>query len=350
MELSELLTDCLKSHASDLHLSVDMPPLMRVDGELRPLRPTPLNRKLVSQLLFTVMTDSQKRDLETALEVDFAFEIDGLVRFRANIFWQYRGLSGVFRLLPKHILSLDTLHMSQLKNFTQYRSGLVLVTGPSGSGKSTTLAAMVDEINRREHHHILTLEDPIEFIHHAKKSLISQREVHRHTHSFANALRAALREDPNVILVGELRDLETIRLALTAAETGHLVLATVHTASAAKTIARVISIFPADEQATVRVMLSESLRAVVSQLLLKKHAKPGRLAAQEIMVANTAIRNLIRENKVPQMYSVLQTNRDQGMQTLAMHLRQLVEQKLVSVDEAGKYVHGSNATGLPALS
>ena len=338
MDIKELLACSLKNRASDLHIAAEMPPLIRVDGNLRAMQPQPLSQANVEKSLLAIMTERQRRELDAKLEIDFAFSIDHLSRFRVNVFYQSRGLSGVFRIIPDQIRSLDALHMPTLKKLTEYRNGLVLVTGPTGSGKSTTLAAMIDAINNREYGHILTIEDPIEFLHKSKKSLINQREVHRDSLSFENALRVALREDPDVILVGELRDLETIRLALTAAETGHLVLATLHTSSAAKTIDRIINVFPANEQAMIRTMLSESLCAVISQVLIPQAKGVGRIAAQEIMVCNTAIRHLIRENKVPQMSSVMQTNRAQGMQTLDTHLQQLLQQQLVSREHANRYL------------
>jgi len=285
-------------------------------------------------MMFDIMNDKQRKDFDEFLETDFSFEIPGLSRFRVNIFNQNRGIGGVFRTIPSKILTMDELKCPSIfKDIAEYPRGLVLVTGPTGSGKSTTLAAMMDYRNENEYGHILTIEDPIEFVHESKKCLVSQREVHRDTLGFSEALRSALREDPDIILVGEMRDPETISLALTAAETGHMVFGTLHTSSAAKTIDRVIDVFPAAEKEMVRSMLSESLRAVISQTLLKKTGG-GRVAAHEIMVATAAIRNLIRENKVPQMYSAIQTGSGLGMQTLDQNLLKLVEQGVITKEQA----------------
>lgn len=268
------------------------------------------------------------------MEVDFSFEIPGLARFRVNVFIQNRGIGAVFRTIPSDILSLEQLKAPPIfKDISSFPHGIVLVTGPTGSGKSTTLAAMIDYVNKNFASHILTIEDPIEFVHKPILSLINQREVHRDTKSFNNSLRSALREDPDVILVGELRDLETMRLALTAAETGHLVFGTLHTSSAAKTIDRIIDVFPAEEKEMIRSMLSESLRAVISQTLIK-NTSGGRIAAHEIMLATAAIRNLIREGKIPQMHSVIQTSNQLGMQTLDQNLRQLVDNGVITKESA----------------
>ena len=307
MNIQELLNFSVKSKASDMHLSAGMPPLIRVDGDIRRIDVPSLDHKAVHGLIYEIMNDKQRKNYEKDLECDFSFEIPNLARFRVNAFVQNRGAGAVFRTIPSRILSMEQLGMGEIfKKISEVPRGLVCVTGPTGSGKSTTLAAMVDYINTNHYHHVLTIEDPIEFVHESKKCLINQREVHRDTHGFNEALRSALREDPDIILVGELRDLETIRLALTAAETGHLVFGTLHTTSAAKTIDRVVDVFPAAEKAMVRSMLSESLQAVVSQALLKK-VGGGRVAAHEIMIGTSAIRNLIREDKIAQMYSAIQT-------------------------------------------
>lgn len=326
MDITELLTFSVKNNASDLHLSAGLPPMIRVDGEMRRINIPPLAHKAVHGLIYDIMNDKQRKEYEEFLEVDFSFELPNIARFRVNAFNQNRGAGAVFRNVPSKVLSLEELSAPPIfKEIAGNPHGLVLVTGPTGSGKSTTLAGMVNYINEQTHGHILTIEDPIEFVHESKKSLVNQREVHRDTHGFTEALRSALREDPDVILVGEMRDLETIRLALTAAETGHLVFGTLHTTSAAKTIDRVVDVFPAAEKEMVRSMLSESLRAVVCQTLLKKNGG-GRIAAHEIMICTPAIRNLIRENKVAQMYSAIQTGQNIGMQTLDQALKRLIEE------------------------
>ncbi len=324
MDIAELLAFSVKNNASDLHLSAGLPPMIRVDGDVRRINLPALDQKTLHALIYDIMSDKQRKDYEEFLEVDFSFEIPGLARFRVNAFNQNRGSAAVFRTIPTNILSLEDLNAPPVfQEIINVPRGLILVTGPTGSGKSTTLAAMIDHINKTEQGHILTIEDPIEFVHTSNKCLINQREVHRDTHGFNEALRSALREDPDIILVGELRDIETIRLALTAAETGHLVFATLHTSSAPKTIDRIIDVFPAGEKPMVRSMLSESLRAVISQTLLKKIGG-GRVAAHEIMVGIPAIRNLIREDKVAQMYSAIQTGQNYGMQTLDQNLQDLV--------------------------
>jgi twitching motility protein PilT len=330
MDIAELLAFSVKHNASDLHLSAGLPPMIRVDGDIRRINIPELEHKDVHALVYDIMNDRQRKDFEEFFETDFSFEIPGLARFRVNAFNQDRGASAVFRTIPSKVLTLDDLGCpATFKDIVDVPRGLVLVTGPTGSGKSTTLAALMDYKNDNEYAHILTIEDPIEFVHTSKKCLINQREVHRDTLGFAEALRSALREDPDIILVGELRDLETIRLALTAAETGHLVFGTLHTSSAAKTIDRIIDVFPAGEKSMVRSMLSESLRAVISQTLMKKIGG-GRTAAWEIMIGTPAIRNLIREDKVAQMYSAIQTGQATGMQTLDQHLQEIVKRGLVS--------------------
>ncbi|MCG6864277.1 MAG: type IV pilus twitching motility protein PilT [Thiogranum sp.] len=330
MDIAELLAFSVKNNASDLHISAGLPPMIRVDGDIRRINVPALDHKTVHGLIYDIMNDKQRKDYEEFLETDFSFEIPNLARFRVNAFNHNRGAGGVFRTIPSTILTLEELGCpATFKDIADQPRGIVLVTGPTGSGKSTTLAAMMDHVNNERFEHILTIEDPIEFVHESKKCLVNQREVHRDTHGFNEALRSALREDPDIILVGEMRDLETIRLALTAAETGHLVFGTLHTSSAAKTIDRIIDVFPAAEKTMVRSMLSESLRAVISQTLLKKTGG-GRIAAHEIMIGTPAIRNLIREDKVAQMYSAIQTGQSVGMQTLDQNLQDLVARGLVS--------------------
>ncbi|MEI8363148.1 MAG: type IV pilus twitching motility protein PilT [Betaproteobacteria bacterium] len=335
MDISDLLAFSVKNKASDLHLSAGLPPMIRVHGDIRKINVPALSHSEVHDMVYDIMSDGQRKVYEEALECDFSFEIPNLARFRVNAFNHQRGSGAVFRTIPSKILSLEQLNCPAIfKDIADTPRGLCLVTGPTGSGKSTTLAAMIDYINDKEFGHILTVEDPIEFVHTSKKCLINQREVGPHTLSFNNALRSALREDPDVILVGELRDLETIRLALTAAETGHMVFGTLHTSSAAKTIDRIIDVFPAAEKEMVRSMLSESLRAVISQTLCKTKDEQGRVAAHEIMIGTPAIRNLIREAKIPQMYSAIQTGAGVGMQTLDQDLQDLVKRNIISLNEA----------------
>ena len=334
MDITELLAFSAKNGASDLHLSAGLPPMIRVDGDVRRINLPPMEHKEVHALVYDIMNDKQRKDYEEFLETDFSFDVPGVARFRVNAFNQNRGAGAVFRTIPSKVLTMDDLGMGKVfQKISDFPRGIVLVTGPTGSGKSTTLAAMMNYINETRYEHILTIEDPIEFVHESKKCLINQREVHRDTLGFAEALRSALREDPDIILVGELRDLETIRLALTAAETGHLVFGTLHTTSAAKTIDRVVDVFPAEEKSMVRSMLSESLQAVISQSLMKKNGG-GRIAAHEIMIGTAAIRNLIREDKVAQMYSAIQTGGALGMQTLDQCLQGLVQKGLVSREAA----------------
>ena len=330
MDIAELLTFSFKNNASDLHLSAGLPPMIRVDGDMRRINVPPLDAKEVHGLIYDIMSDKQRRDFEEFLETDFSFALPNVARFRVNAFNQARGAAAVFRTIPSVVQSLEELKAPLFfQELCNKPRGLILVTGPTGSGKSTTLAAMINHINCNDYSHILTVEDPIEFVHESKRCLINQREVHRDTRSFNDALRSALREDPDIILVGEMRDIETIRLALTAAETGHLVFGTLHTASAAKTIDRIIDVFPAAEKDMIRSMLSESLQAVISQALLKKIGG-GRIAAHEIMVGTPAIKNLIREAKIAQMYSAIQTGRSDGMQTLDQNLKELVEKELIT--------------------
>ena len=337
MDIAELLAFTVKQNASDLHLSAGLPPLIRVDGDVKRINVDALDDRTVHNMIYDIMTDKQQKDFEEFLECDFSFDLPNLARFRVNAFNQQRGPGAVFRTIPSKVLTLEQLHAPEIfKKISDQPRGIVLVTGPTGSGKSTTLAAMINYVNETEHGHILTVEDPVEFVHTSKNCLINQREVGKDTLGFNNALRSALREDPDVILVGEMRDLETIRLALTAAETGHLVFGTLHTSSAAKTIDRIIDVFPAAEKDMVRAMLSESLRAVISQSLLKKIGG-GRAAAHEIMIGTPAIRNLIREGKVAQMYSMIQTGQGFGMQTLDQCLQELVRQRTIHVDEARTY-------------
>ncbi|MBM2829878.1 MAG: twitching motility protein PilT [Gammaproteobacteria bacterium] len=334
MDIGELLAFGVKNGSSDLHLSAGLPPMIRVDGDIRRINVPSLDHKDVHDMVYDIMNDKQRKDYEEFWECDFSFEVPKLARFRVNAFNQNRGAGAVFRTIPSIIKSLEELGAPGIfKDISDYPRGVVLVTGPTGSGKSTTLAAMVNHKNENEFGHILTVEDPIEFVHTSKKCLINQREVHRDTLGFNEALRSALREDPDVILVGEMRDLETIRLALTAAETGHLVFGTLHTSSAAKTIDRVVDVFPAAEKDMIRAMLSESLRAVISQSLLKKKGG-GRVAAHEIMIGTPAIRNLIRENKIAQMYSAIQTGQQFGMQTLDQNMQQLVQKGVVTREDA----------------
>ena len=335
MDISELLAFSVKNKASDLHLSAGLPPMIRVHGDVRRINLPPLEHKDVHGMVYDIMNDGQRKTYEEMLEIDFSFAIPGLARFRVNAFNQDRGAAAVLRTIPSKILTLEELRCPKIFGDLALKPrGLVLVTGPTGSGKSTTLAGMVNHLNDTEYAHILTIEDPIEFVHESKKCLINQREVGPHTLSFNAALRSALREDPDAILVGELRDLETIRLALSAAETGHLVFGTLHTSSAAKTIDRIIDVFPGDEKEMVRAMLSESLQAVISQTLLKTKDGSGRVAAHEIMVGTPAIRNLIREAKIAQMYSAIQTGSNMGMQTLDSNLADLVKRNVISVGAA----------------
>jgi len=343
MDIAQLLAFSVKNGASDLHMSAGLPPMIRVDGDVRRINVDPMDHELVHGMVYDIMNDKQRKAYEEYLETDFSFEIPGLARFRVNAFNHNRGAGAVFRTIPSKILTLEELKAPKIfEDISNTPRGIVLVTGPTGSGKSTTLAGMINYINENHYGHVLTIEDPIEFVHESKKCLINQREVHRDTLGFSEALRSALREDPDVILVGEMRDLETIRLALSAAETGHLVFGTLHTSSAAKTIDRIVDVFPAAEKEMVRSMLSESLRAVISQTLLKKIGG-GRVAAHEIMLGTPAIRNLIRENKIAQMYSAIQTGQSIGMQTLDQNLQEMLTRGLISKDEASKKAANKDA-------
>src|SRR5262249_5272320 len=338
VDIAQLLAFAVKNNASDLHLSSGVPPMIRVDGDMKRINMPALSHKEVHSMVYDIMNDKQRKAYEEFFETDFSFEIPKLARFRVNAFNQNRGAGAVFRNIPSTILSLDDLNSPKIfRDLCMLPRGLVLVTGPTGSGKSTTLAGMVNHCNDNRPDHIITIDDPIEFVHESKRCLVNQREVHRDTLGFTEALRSALREDPDVILVGEMRDLETIRLALTAAETGHLVFGTLHTSSAAKTIDRVVDVFPAAEKEMVRAMLSESLVAVISQALLKIKDGSGRVAAHEIMVGTPPIRNLIRENKVAQMYSMIQTGSQFGMQTLDQTLMELVRRNVIAPAEARQY-------------
>ncbi len=339
MDVTELLALATRAGASDLHLAAAEAPAIRLDGRLCRLDQPVLSAEQVLELLGQLMTEAQKKDFETLLETDFSVALPGLARFRVNAFTQCRGPAAVLRVIPSRVCSLAELGLgSVFRQIAELPAGLVLVTGPTGSGKSTTLAALLDHLNRERQLHILTLEDPIEFIHTPQCSLISQREIGRHSHGFAQALRAGLRQDPDVIMLGELRDAQTIRLALTAAETGHLVLATVHAGSAAKTIDRLVDVFAAEEKQLVRAMLAEALQAVVSQVLVEK-VDGGRVAAHEILLATPAVRNLVREGKVAQLYSTIQTGGASGMQTLDSCLQGLVMRGVINLESARVRTH-----------
>ena len=344
MDLSQLLLFTQKAGASDLHLSAGSPPMVRIHGEMRALEipgrsAGPLAKDEVHELLYGILTDAQKKTLEGNYELDFAMSIGDVARFRGNIFYQDRGEAAVFRVIPTTIIPYQNLGLGEaVISLATKEKGLVLVTGPTGSGKSTTLAAMVDYINQNRAGHIITVEDPIEFVHPSKRCLVNQREVGPHTKSFANALRSALREDPDVILVGEMRDLETIALALTAAETGHLVFGTLHTNSAAKTVDRVINVFPADEQEQIRSMFAGSIEGIISQVLLPRIDQPGRVAAREILIATPAIKAMIRDSKIHQIPTAIQTGLKLGMQSLDQSLTRLVMEKIVDRDHAARFM------------
>ncbi|MBW2555065.1 MAG: type IV pilus twitching motility protein PilT [Deltaproteobacteria bacterium] len=335
VDMTELLKFAIKSGASDLHISSGESPMFRIHGDMRRIEMEPLSREEVHTMIYDILNDQQRKIFEGTRELDFSIALGEYGRFRVNVFSQNRGEAAVLRTIPNKVKSFEELVLPRIcRSVAKAEKGLVLVTGPTGSGKSTTLATMVDSINASYNKHIITIEDPIEFIHESKKCLVNQREVGEHTHSFANALRSALREDPDVILVGEMRDLETISLALTAAETGHLVFATLHTSSAPKTIDRIVDVFPAGQQAQIRTMLSETLYAVISQILLKRADGTGRIPALEVMICTSAIKNLIRESKTAQILSTLQTSQKFGMQTMEMAVKGLLERKLISPEEA----------------
>ena len=343
MDITQLLAFSVKNKASDLHISAGEPPIIRVDGDMRRVNMPAMEHKEVHSMVYDIMNDKQRKAYEEHWETDFSFEIPGVARFRVNAFNQNRGAAAVFRTIPSKVLTLEDIDAPPIfKKISDKPRGLVLVTGPTGSGKSTTLAAMIDYKNDTDHGHILTIEDPIEFVHQSKKSLINQREVHRDTQGFDEALRSALREDPDTILVGEMRDLETIRLALTAAETGHLVFGTLHTTSAPKTIDRIVDVFPAEEKDMVRSMISSSLQAIISQTLLKR-AQGGRVAAHEILIGTNAVRSMIKENKIAQMRSALQTGAADGMQTLDQGLQKLMTLGHISRDVAMKKAENPKA-------
>ena len=336
MNLQAMLKLAVDRSASDLHVSAGLPPMARLDGDLQPLDWAPLEVSEVFEAISALMNEAQRQAFVASVETDFALELPGISRFRVNAFHHRRGPAAAFRAVPARVPSLDDLGFGDIfRRLCQAPRGLVLVTGATGSGKSTTLAAMIDFINTERRSHILTIEDPIEFVHPAKNCLVHQREAHRHTPGFAEALRAALREDPDIIMVGEMRDRETISLALTAAETGHLVFGTLHTPSAAGTINRVVDVFPAGEKSLVRSMLAESLQAVIAQTLIKREGG-GRVAAHEIMVGTSAVRHLVREDKIAQLYSAMQSGRAAGMQTLDQHLRQLLDAGLISREAAAR--------------
>jgi twitching motility protein PilT len=341
LDFASLLITVIKENASDLHLTVGNPPMLRIHGSVLPMNGNggPLTPEDLHISLYDILTEEQRKRLERDKELDFALELKNIGRFRVNVFYTRRGEGAAFRYIPTKIRSFKDLGLPEetLRYICDRKKGLVLVTGPTGSGKSTTISAMIDYINTTRSDHIITAEDPIEFIHEHKKSIVNQREVGPHTHSFANALRSALREDPDVILVGEMRDLETISLALTAAETGHLVFATLHTISAPKTIDRVIDVFPSEQQQQIRIMFAETVVSVISQVLLKRKGGVGRIAALEIMIATTAVKNLIREGKTHQLPSVIQTSQKVGMQHMDQVIKNLMMMGKIDVREAKMY-------------
>ena len=350
MDITELLSFGVEQGASDCHLSAGEPPMIRINGDLKKLDYPLLTREQAHALIYDIMNDLQRKNFEEFHECDFSFELGEVARFRVNVFMQRKGEAAVFRTIPTKILTLEELGMPPLlKQLCEKEKGLILVTGPTGSGKSTTLAAMIDYLNSSFEGHILTVEDPIEFVHPSKKCLVNQRELGPHTHSFANALRAALREDPDIILVGEMRDLETIQLALSAAETGHIVFGTLHTSSAPKTVDRIIDVFPPTQQAQIRSQFAESIEAVITQTLLKKKAG-GRVAALEILTGTTAVRNLIREGKIHQIPGTMQVSQKDGMQTMDMALTNLVTRGIVTREEAQAKSMNANLFGAPAAA
>lgn len=343
MDISELLIFMVENKGSDLHISAGEPPVVRIHGDMRKIEMPPLDRDTVHNMIYEILNDQQRKVFEETLELDFSFALGDIARFRVNVFKQNRGEAAVFRTIPTKIPTFEELNLPKVfMDIARLEKGLVLVTGPTGSGKSTTLAAIIDFINTEQKGHILTIEDPIEFVHPSKNCLVNQRELGPHTKSFANALRSALREDPDVILVGEMRDLETISLALTAAETGHLVFGTLHTSGAPKTVDRVIDVFPAAQQAQVRAMFSESIQAVITQALFRRKDGKGRVAGFEIMIGTPAIRNLIRENKIAQIPSIMQTSRGIGMQTMEASVTELLQKNLVTRDEVAFWLPQSN--------
>jgi len=343
MDISELLIFVQKENASDLHLSAGESPMVRIHGEMKRIEMPPVSKENLHMMLYDILNDQQRKRFEEMHELDFSIDLKGIARFRVNAFRQARGEGVVFRVIPSKILTIEQLGLPKsLREVTKNERGLVLVTGPTGSGKSTTLAAMIDIINNSLKGHIITIEDPIEFVHECKKCLINQRELGSHTHSFANALRSALREDPDIILVGEMRDLETISLALTAAETGHLVFSTVHTSGASKTVDRIIDVFPAGQQDQVRAQFAESIQAIVSQVLLKRRDGRGLVPALEIMIGTPAVRNLIREGKVAQLPSAIQTGQKFGMMTLDQSLKELVSRGIVDKEQCLYFASSPN--------
>ncbi len=340
VHLEELLELVVENDSSDLHLAVGLPPILRIDGELKQTRYEPLTPSIMHRMIYDILSDDQIQRFETNLELDCSYAMREIARFRVNIFRDRGDLAAAFRLIPTQIPTLEELGLpSVIQDLARRPRGLVLITGPTGSGKSTTQAAIINQINNERSEHIITIEDPIEYLHTHRKCIINQREIGYDTHSFANALRSALREDPDILLVGEMRDLETIQLAITCAETGHLVLATLHTNNAPESVDRIIDVFPPAQQEQIRVMLANNLEAILSQQLLPRAGQPGRLAVVEVMVATPAIRNLIRENKAFQMHSIIQTSADEGMQSMDQALRDLYTQSLISYETAMKRSH-----------
>jgi twitching motility protein PilT len=339
MDISELLIFAVENKGSDLHMSAGEPPVVRIHGEMRKIEVPALDKDEVHNMIYEILNDNQRKAYEEHLELDFSFSLGDYGRFRVNVFKQARGDAAVFRTIPTKIPTFEELNLPKVfMDLSRLEKGLVLVTGPTGSGKSTTLAAMVDLVNKEEKGHIITIEDPIEFLHPSKSCLVNQRELGPHTHSFANALRSALREDPDVILVGELRDLDTIALTMTAAETGHLVFGTLHTSSAPDTVDRVIDVFPAAQQNQIRSMFAESIQAIITQALFRRKDGKGRVAGFEILIANNAIRNLIRESKIAQIPSIMQTSKALGMQTMEAAVTELLNKNLVTRDEVSFYL------------